>query len=156
MLRGEAPVVLHTRNIHTPRARTAALVCGVALAALCAATASIRASSVVTPPHVVIAEYDGIIHPIAVELVGDLLARAEATDAAAAVLVLRTPGGLLDSTRAIVSQIIAAKTPVIVFVGPSGARAASGDSPCRRCRGDGSWHTRRCRASGWRERRRHG
>jgi membrane-bound serine protease (ClpP class) len=41
------------------------------------------------------------------------------------VLTLRTPGGLLDSTRAIVSRMIAARTPVIVFVAPSGARAAS-------------------------------
>ena len=42
------------------------------------------------------------------------------------VFTLRTPGGLVDSTRAIVSHMIArAKTPVAVFVGPAGARAAS-------------------------------
>ncbi len=38
--------------------------------------------------------------------------------------LLRTTGGLLDSTRAIVSRIIEARAPVVVFVGPPGARAA--------------------------------
>jgi membrane-bound serine protease (ClpP class) len=41
------------------------------------------------------------------------------------VLTLRTPGGLVDSTRDINNAIISAKTPVAVFVGPSGNRAAS-------------------------------
>jgi membrane-bound serine protease (ClpP class) len=74
---------------------------------------------------VLVAEYDGIIHPIAAEFLTEWLDRADRSNAAAAVLILRTPGGLLDSTRAIVSRIIAARTPVVVFVAPSGARAAS-------------------------------
>ena len=41
------------------------------------------------------------------------------------VFTLRTPGGLVDATREIVSHMIAAKTPIAVFVGPAGARAAS-------------------------------
>src|SRR6185295_12561993 len=45
--------------------------------------------------------------------------------AALIVFTLRTPGGLLDSTRAINNAIIAAKTPVAIFVGPAGNRAAS-------------------------------
>jgi membrane-bound serine protease (ClpP class) len=76
-------------------------------------------------PRVVIGEYDGIIHPIAAEFVDDLLSRAENAGAAAAILVLRTPGGLLDSTRTIVSRLIASRVPVVVYVAPSGARAAS-------------------------------
>jgi membrane-bound serine protease (ClpP class) len=51
--------------------------------------------------------------------------RADAEGAALIVLVLETPGGLVDSTRTIVTRMLAAKTPVAVFVGPSGARAAS-------------------------------
>ena len=47
-------------------------------------------------PLVIVGEYDGVIHPIAAEFVDDLLTRAERDHAAAAVLVLRTPGGLLD------------------------------------------------------------
>ena len=55
----------------------------------------------------------------------DTLNRADAAGAALVVFTLRTPGGLLDSTRAIVSHMIAARTPVAIFVGPSGTRAAS-------------------------------
>jgi membrane-bound serine protease (ClpP class) len=41
------------------------------------------------------------------------------------VFTLRTPGGLVDSTRTVITHMLAAKTPVAIFVGPSGARAAS-------------------------------
>ena len=53
------------------------------------------------------------------------IARADAEGAALIVFTLHTPGGLLDSTRDINNAIIAAKTPVAVFVGPAGYRAAS-------------------------------
>jgi membrane-bound serine protease (ClpP class) len=76
-------------------------------------------------PRAIVAEYDGVIHPIAAEFVDEAIARADTSGAAVLVLVLRTPGGLLDSTRTIVSRMIAARTPVVVFVGPAGARAAS-------------------------------
>lgn len=74
---------------------------------------------------VVVAEYDGIIHPIAAEFFDDVLTEADTTGARLAVIILRTPGGLLDSTRTIVSRMIAARTPVAVFIAPSGSRAAS-------------------------------
>ena len=51
--------------------------------------------------------------------------KADAAGAALLVITLRTPGGLVDSTRDINNAIIRAKTPVAVFVGPSGNRAAS-------------------------------
>ena len=78
-----------------------------------------------SPPHALVAEYDGIIHPIAAEFIDEVIAGADTGGAAVVVIVLRTPGGLLDSTRAIVSRMIAARSPIVVFVGPSGARAAS-------------------------------
>jgi membrane-bound serine protease (ClpP class) len=74
---------------------------------------------------IVVAEFDGIIHPVSAEFFNDVLTRADTSGARAVVLILRTPGGLLESTRSIVSRMIAARTPVIVYVGPSGARAAS-------------------------------
>jgi membrane-bound serine protease (ClpP class) len=77
------------------------------------------------PPRVVVAEYDGVIHPIAAEFFDDVLARAAATNAGAVVLILRTPGGLLESTRTMVSRMIASAVPVIVYVAPPGSRAAS-------------------------------
>ncbi len=55
----------------------------------------------------------------------DGLAEADAAGAAAVVLELDTPGGLLTSTREISTAILGAKTPVVVWVGPSGAQAAS-------------------------------
>lgn len=76
-------------------------------------------------PVAFVAEWDGIIHPVTVEFVRGAIQRADAANAAILVLTLRTPGGLVDSTRDINSAIIAAKTPVAVFVGPSGGRAAS-------------------------------
>lgn len=51
--------------------------------------------------------------------------QAENEQAECLVIVLDTPGGLVDSTRTVVKDILAAQTPVVVYVAPSGARAAS-------------------------------
>lgn len=51
--------------------------------------------------------------------------RAEAINAQAIIIKLNTPGGLLESTRDIVSYILESKVPVVVYVAPSGARAGS-------------------------------
>jgi membrane-bound serine protease (ClpP class) len=67
----------------------------------------------------------GIVHPVTVEIIRSALAQAEAEHADAVILRLSTPGGLLDSTREIVEQIFHSPIPVIMWVGPSGARAAS-------------------------------
>jgi len=74
---------------------------------------------------VIVVEYDGIIHPISAEFFDEVITRADTTGARLVIFNLRTPGGLLDSTRTMVSRMIASRTPVVVFVGPSGARAAS-------------------------------
>ena len=71
------------------------------------------------------AEVEALIHPISAEFIGQTLARADADDADLVVFTLRTPGGLVDSTRTINTSIIEAQTPVVVYVGPSGTRAAS-------------------------------
>jgi membrane-bound serine protease (ClpP class) len=76
-------------------------------------------------PVVYTAEIDGIIQPIAAEYITGAIQKADAANAALLVLTLRTPGGLLDTTRDINNAIIRAKTPVAVWVGPSGNRAAS-------------------------------
>jgi membrane-bound serine protease (ClpP class) len=76
-------------------------------------------------PTIYTAEVDGIIHPVAAEYIKGAITRADAAGATLLVLTLRTPGGLVDSTRDINNAIIAGKTPVAVFVGPSGNRAAS-------------------------------
>ena len=71
------------------------------------------------------AEVDSIIHPVSAEYMIETLAEADRTGATLVVFTLRTPGGLVDSTRDIVSRMIAATTPVAIFIGPSGSRAAS-------------------------------
>jgi membrane-bound serine protease (ClpP class) len=76
-------------------------------------------------PIVEIALVDGIIHPVTSEFMREAIAKADADGAALIVFTLQTPGGLLDSTRDIDNAIIAAKTPVAIFVGPAGNRAAS-------------------------------
>lgn len=76
-------------------------------------------------PIVETATVDGIIHPVSAEFVRSAIAKADADGAALIVFTLHTPGGLLDSTRDINNAIIASKTPVAVFVGPAGYRAAS-------------------------------
>ena len=96
-----------------------------AVAAVLCAAAGAAAQDAGERPVALVAELDGIVHPIAAEYVADVLDEADRLEPAVVVLVLRTPGGLLDSTRTIVSRLIASRTPVVVWVGPSGARAAS-------------------------------
>ena len=76
-------------------------------------------------PLVIIARVDALIHPVSAEYMIDAMDRADADGAAAVVFTLSTPGGLVDSTRSIVSRMIASKTPVVVYVAPAGVHAAS-------------------------------
>ncbi len=68
---------------------------------------------------------DDMIHPITAEYIGRALNYAQQHKADAVLIELRTPGGLVDSTRAIIEKIEASPVPVIVYVFPSGSRAAS-------------------------------
>ena len=65
------------------------------------------------------------IHPITDEYIGRAIAHAERSHDEALLIELNTPGGLLTSTRNIIEKILASKVPVIVYVAPSGSRAAS-------------------------------
>ena len=78
-----------------------------------------------TPAPVFSAEVDSIIHPVSAEFMIEVMNRADAAHAGLVVFTLRTPGGLVDSTRQIITHMLAAKTPVAIFVGPAGSRAAS-------------------------------
>lgn len=74
---------------------------------------------------VIEADIDGIVHPITVEVVSSAIAAAEREHADALLIRLSTPGGFMDATREIVEQVFHSPVPVIMWVGPSGARAAS-------------------------------
>jgi membrane-bound serine protease (ClpP class) len=66
-----------------------------------------------------------MIHPISDEFIGRAIDQAQREHDDAVILVLSTPGGLLDSTRSIVEKIMTSRVPVIVYVAPAGSRAAS-------------------------------
>ncbi|MEW5983579.1 MAG: nodulation protein NfeD [Acidobacteriota bacterium] len=96
-----------------------------ALPCVPAAAAQPEQAPAAIPPLVLVASVDAIIHPVSAEFMVEAIDRADARGAALVVFLMETPGGLVDSTRTIVSRMLAAKTPVAVFVAPSGARAAS-------------------------------
>jgi membrane-bound serine protease (ClpP class) len=68
---------------------------------------------------------DGTINPAVAEFVRESIQKSHEGGARALVIQLDTPGGLLRSTREIVKDILGAPVPVIVYVAPSGAGAAS-------------------------------
>jgi membrane-bound serine protease (ClpP class) len=72
-----------------------------------------------------LARTDGTVGPIMERYLDRAIDRAEKTDARLLVIELDTPGGLVSSMRKIVNRIQRADVPVAVYVGPTGARAAS-------------------------------
>jgi len=74
---------------------------------------------------VVVINFDSTIDEVAVRYIGGALQKAEKDNAELVVIKMTTPGGSIDSMRTIVSDIFASPVPVAVWVGPSGARAAS-------------------------------
>lgn len=88
-----------------------------------------KTSSTVEPKasssKVLEAVYEGIINPVAAEFLGDAIVRARESEASALVIRLDTPGGLDSSMRIIIKDISASPVPVLVYIAPTGARAAS-------------------------------
>jgi membrane-bound serine protease (ClpP class) len=95
------------------------LVCAAVL--LCGS--ALRASP--QQPQVVLLRLDDTIQPISEQYISRGIARAADIHADAVLIELDTPGGLLDSTRTLVHDILTSPAPVIVYVAPSGSRAGS-------------------------------
>jgi membrane-bound serine protease (ClpP class) len=68
---------------------------------------------------------DAAITPVVAEYINKSIDIASKANAEAVIIELDTPGGLVDSMREIVKKMMSADVPVVVYVGPSGARAAS-------------------------------
>jgi membrane-bound serine protease (ClpP class) len=68
---------------------------------------------------------NGAINPVTARYIDDTVSRAEDQGSECLVIELDTPGGLLESTWTIDKRLLSAKIPVIVYVSPSGGRAAS-------------------------------
>jgi len=67
----------------------------------------------------------GVVHPITVQILAHVLDQAKKQNAAAVLVRLNTPGGMPDSARQIVEEILASPVPVVTYVTPSTAGAAS-------------------------------
>jgi len=86
------------------------------------AAAALAANARATVLHIAV---DDMIHPISDEYIGRAIEEAARVNDDAVVIELRTPGGLVDSTRSIVEKIMRSRVPVIVYVSPAGSTAAS-------------------------------
>ncbi len=93
--------------------------------ALCLVGVAAPVSAQPPPGSVYLAEVRGIINPPMTNYILGVLEDAADHGAALVVLELDTPGGLSDSTREITQGILASPVPVVVYVSPPGARAAS-------------------------------
>ena len=94
----------------------------VAMSLLLAASATAQATGT---PRVIAVSIDGEISPITVEIVGNAIQQAQMENAAMLLVRINTPGGLLDATREMIQKLDASTVPVVTYVEPSGARAAS-------------------------------
>jgi membrane-bound serine protease (ClpP class) len=77
------------------------------------------------PPRVLAVTFDTDVNPVTQRYLNSQIARANKGHYAAVVIVMDTPGGLSESMRKVVKKELASKIPVIVYVSPNGARAAS-------------------------------
>ena len=75
--------------------------------------------------NVLVITLDGAINPAASEYIQYGIEQAVKNNSQCLVIRLNTPGGLLESTRTIVSDILQSPVPVVVYVSPPGSRAAS-------------------------------
>jgi membrane-bound serine protease (ClpP class) len=82
-------------------------------------------SSKETNREVMVITVEGVINPVSSEFISKGIRKAAKRGAEALVIELDTPGGLDTSMRSIVKEIVGSEVPVIVFVAPGGARAAS-------------------------------
>ncbi len=99
------------------------------LARLCTLLSLPLATMAATPSWaarpVSVIDIDGAITPITVRLLAAAIERAQAEGSQALVVQLNTPGGLERSMRSMVQSILNSEIPIIVYVAPTGARAAS-------------------------------
>jgi membrane-bound serine protease (ClpP class) len=95
------------------------------LVLLCMAAAAAQPVSAQSPSRVFVTDVNGVIGVATTRQISQAIQKAGQENASALVMRLDTPGGLVSSTRDIIKEMIASPVPVIVYVAPSGARAAS-------------------------------
>jgi membrane-bound serine protease (ClpP class) len=75
--------------------------------------------------HINVIEINGVINPVAAKFITEAIDQSEEDGAQCLIIQMDTPGGLMDSMRTIVKKMLSARVPVVVYVSPAGARAAS-------------------------------
>jgi membrane-bound serine protease (ClpP class) len=91
-----------------------------------AATLALLASWVVpSRADIPVVELDGVVHGVSATHVIQAIDAADAHGAPLLIIRIDTPGGLSTSTRQIIERMLNCRTPIAVFVGPSGARGTS-------------------------------
>jgi membrane-bound serine protease (ClpP class) len=101
------------------------LIAAVAALALFVGATAAPAKAAGGRPLVLAMRLDTEINPVSASFVKDSISRAESDGAAALVILMDTPGGDSNSMNDIIQAELHAKVPVIVYVAPEGARAAS-------------------------------
>jgi len=89
------------------------------------ASQPVSAEDMSSKPEVVLIELDGAISRVSARFIERGMAVAREHNAELVVLTLDTPGGLLDATRDIVEEFLLSDIPIVVYVAPEGAQAAS-------------------------------
>ncbi len=92
---------------------------------LAALAAGVPAAAATTPPRVDVIQVSGVIDPPTAGYLRGELDRAQRDHDYAAIIQLDTPGGLSVSMRDIISKMLNSDVPIVVWVAPRGARAAS-------------------------------
>lgn len=111
------------QSIRVVRAMRLALTVVFGLLLLLGLTGSALAQN--SAPAALAIEVDGVINPVKERYIARALQQAAARDAPLVIIQLDTPGGLGSSTREIVTLLLAAERPVVVYVTPQGAQAGS-------------------------------
>src|SRR2546427_4401851 len=116
-------IAASSRHCHTRCMRGLALRLGWTVFAV--AVALVPASAAAASPRVEQADLNGDINNVMSSYIQTAVSRAEADHADALLVVMNTPGGISTSMDEIVTSLLNSTVPVIVYVYPSGARAAS-------------------------------
>jgi membrane-bound serine protease (ClpP class) len=98
---------------------------GLLVLAFVAGMLALPGHAAAAPPRVLAVHFTSDVNPVTADWLDSELDRAKSGGYSAVVIVLDTPGGLEDSMRKIVQRELSLRIPVIVYVSPNGARAAS-------------------------------